>query len=499
MSTIKKTTDSPENGGVGSGKTDDVESRASAQVIEQPVTALSKFIPVAMASALFMDLLDTSALGAALPTLARQFHTNPLQLKLALTAYLMTMAVFVPASGWLADRFGARRVFVNAVRIYLLGSLCCGLSNSIGMLVAARILQGIGGAMMTPVARLIVVSTTPRAGLVLAMNAFTMPAVIGPLLGPPLAGLLLEVANWRWIFFINIPVGLVGIFFVLRIVPRLRHEHPGPFDRVGFALSAMTILSISLLTESIGTPLFSWKGEVGLAISAVVTGSAFVWHALRCPTPMLDLRLLVKSTYRVSMIGGTLMRFSISATPFLLPLLFQVALGWSPVRAGFVMTAIALGSLISRFGGTYAIRLLGFRAALIVTALVTALFTVVPAAFRDSTPLIFIVTTFVAGSFFRGAHFVAVSSMAFADVTPNEVSRASTLSTVIQQISLGLGISLAGLTLYLSAGATRQLTVGDFTLSFVALGLVTLMAIPFYFRLDRSAGAHMQNVRRASS
>ncbi len=180
-----------------------------------PPTA-SRFLPMAMASALFMDLLDTSALGAALPTLARQFHTSPLQLKFALTAYLMTMAVFVPASGWLADRYGARRVFVNAVKIYLLGSLCCGLSDSVSTLVAARVLQGIGRAMMTPVARLIVVATTPRARLVHAMNAFTMPAVIGPLLGPPLAGLLLEVASWRWIFFINLPVGLVREFLALR-------------------------------------------------------------------------------------------------------------------------------------------------------------------------------------------------------------------------------------------------------------------------------------------
>src|SRR5579863_3118628 len=178
-----------------------------AAMSDETPAPVSRFIPLAMASALFMDLLDTAALGTALPTMAREFHTEPLHLKLALTAYLMTMAILVPASGWLADRFGARRVFVNAVRIYLIGSLCCGLSNSLAQLVAARILQGFGGAMMTPVARLIVVATTPRARLVHAMNAFTMPAVIGPLLGPPLAGLLLEVASWRWIFFINLPVG----------------------------------------------------------------------------------------------------------------------------------------------------------------------------------------------------------------------------------------------------------------------------------------------------
>jgi EmrB/QacA subfamily drug resistance transporter len=450
---------------------------------------------MAMASALFMDLLDTSALGAALPTLARQFHASPLQLKFALTAYLMTMAVFVPASGWLADRFGARRVFVNAVKIYLLGSLCCGLSDSVSTLVAARVLQGIGGAMMTPVARLIVVATTPRARLVYAMNAFTMPAVVGPLLGPPLAGFLLEVASWRWIFFINLPVGILGLFAVLRIVPRLRHVHPGKFDWIGFLLAAITIMVVVGLSETIGTGLVSMKGQVALVISGVVSGTLFVRHALRTSAPMLDLRLLSKSTYRASMIGGSLMRSSVSAMPFLLPLLFQIGLGWSPVRAGLVMTGMMLGSILARFGGTLTIRRFGFRRALLLTAILTAAATMIPATFRNSTPAIFIVTTLVAGGFFRAAHFVPASALAFAEVAPEDVSKASTLSTVIQQISLGFGISVAGLTLYLSAGEAGRLSVNDFTLSFVVLGVVTLMAVPVYLTLDRNAGANMRDQR----
>lgn len=476
------------------GKGTDVSSTQTctepAADLDTPV--VSRFLPVAMASALFMDLLDTSALGAALPTLARQFHTTPLQLKFALTAYLMTMAVFVPASGWLADRYGARRVFVNAVKIYLLGSLCCGLSDSVSTLVAARVLQGIGGAMMTPVARLIVVATTPRARLVHAMNAFTMPAVVGPLLGPPLAGVLLEVANWRWIFFINLPVGLVGIIAVLRIVPRLRHIHPGKFDWIGFLIAALTIMAVVILSETIGTGLLPTKGQIALAVGGTVGGLMFVLHVLKSPTPMLDLRLLSKSTYRASMIGGSLMRFSISATPFLLPLLFQIGLGWSPVRSGFVMTGMMLGSILARFGGTFTIRQIGFRRALLLTAILTAAATMTPATFRNSTPALFIVTTLVAGGFFRAAHFVAASALAFAEIPPEDVSKASTLSTVIQQISLGFGISLAGLTLYLSAGETGRLTVNDFTLSFVALGVVTLLSIPVYLALDRNAGANMQ-------
>src|SRR5882757_8824795 len=249
---------------------------------------VSRFLPLAMATALFLDLLDTSALGSALPTMAKEFHTEALHLKLALTAYLMTMAILVPASGWLADRYGARRVFVNAIKVYVLGSLCCGLSNSVGELVAARVLQGIGGAMMTPVARLIVVASTPRERLVQAMNAFTIPAIVGPLMGPPLAGLLLEVANWRWIFFINIPVGLLGIAAVLRIVPRLRHANPGPFDGFGFATAAVGIVTLIVLSESVGSDLLSFNGRMVVAAAAIAAWIVFIHHALSAPCPMLD-------------------------------------------------------------------------------------------------------------------------------------------------------------------------------------------------------------------
>src|SRR5580698_8569880 len=246
----------------------------------------SRFMPVVMASALFMDLLDTAALGTALPTMAREFHTEPLHLKLALTAYLMTMAILVPASGWLADRFGARRVFVNAVRIYLIGSLCCGLSNSLTQLVAARILQGIGGAMMTPVARLIAVAMTPREQLVSAMNIFTMPAVLGPMLGPPLAGLLLQVASWRWIFFLNLPVGILGIVTVLRVLPRLRHPHPGRFDAVGFVTAGLGIVGTIALAESVGSGLMSTSMKLALACCTLALWAFFARHALRARVPI---------------------------------------------------------------------------------------------------------------------------------------------------------------------------------------------------------------------
>jgi EmrB/QacA subfamily drug resistance transporter len=466
--------------------------------MSEAIAPVSRFLPVAMASALFMDLLDTAALGSALPTMAREFHTEPLRLKLALTAYLVMVAILVPASGWLADRYGARRVFVNAMMVYVVGSLCCGLSNSVAQLVGARVLQGVGGAMMTPVARLIVVAATPRERLVQAMNAFTMPAIVGPLMGPPLAGLLLEVANWRWIFFINIPVGLLGIGAVLRIVPRLRHKHPGPFDAFGFASAAVGMIALISLSESVGSDLLSGNGRIAVAAAAGIAWLAFVHHALHTRSPMLDLRLLAKPTYRASMVGGSWLRLGIGATPFLLPLLLQVALGWSPLKSGLVMAIMTIGSLLARVGGTFAIRGLGFRQALISSAALTALFTAAPALFSGTTPLAFVLVSLLAVGFFRASHYVASTALAFADVAPDEVSRASTLSTVIQQISLSFGISFAGVSLYYSAGQGNQFTPEQFIMPFILLGLVTVFAVPVYTRLTHDAGAHMRNGRKIS-
>lgn len=459
----------------------------------ETVALSSRFLPTTMATALFMDLLDTAALGSALPTMAREFHTEALHLKLALTSYLVTMAILVPASGWLADRYGARRVFVNAIKIYLVGSLCCGLSNSVGALVASRILQGIGGAMMTPVARLIVVASTPRERLVQAMNAFTIPAIVGPLLGPPLAGVLLEFASWRWIFFINIPVGLLGIAAVLRIVPRLRHQHPGPFDGFGFVTAAVGIVTLILLSESIESDFLSPQLRLLVVCTATAAWIVFIWHALRTRYPMLDLRLLAKPTYRASMLGGSLLRLGIGATPFLLPLLLQSALGWSPLKAGVVIAIMTIGSMLARVGGLYAIRVLGFRSALLGSALLTALFTAAPALFTAATSLLFVLVSLLAVGFFRAAHYVASQALAFAEVGSNEVSRASTLSTVIQQISMSIGISFAGVTLYLSAGSTNTLIPQQFILPFVSLGVVTLAALPIYAQLHAQAGAHMRS------
>ncbi|MGA0027673.1 MAG: MFS transporter [Steroidobacteraceae bacterium] len=457
-----------------------------------PTTTPSPWMPVVLASALFMELLDTAALGAALPTMAREFGTNPLHLRLALTTYLLTAAILMPASGWLAERLGARRLFVAAMALFVLGSVTCGFAQSTGQLVASRALQGVGGAMMTPVARMIVIAATPRAALIRALTAFTLPAIFGPLLGPVLAGFLLEVANWRWIFFINLPIGLIGIFAVLALVPRIPRSAPGAFDLLGFLTAGVVILSVLVVAESIGRDLWSPPVTGVAALVAVLSMTMLAWQVRRTPVPILDFRLLSRGTFRASMVGGSVARISIGATPFLMPLFLQSGLGWSPLRAGTVMTSMMAGAVVARYVGAESVRLLGFRRTLLWTAGATALFAALPAWFTGSTPLPLVVLALFGLGLVRAAHFVPCSALANADIAPEEVSRSSTLSTVIQQVTLGLGVSIAGLLLdFFRSGPALQLA--DFSGTFLALGLLSLGGIPTYLRLDRQAGLHMRS------
>ncbi|NTX58720.1 MFS transporter, partial [Myxococcus sp. CA039A] len=274
-----------------------------------------------------MEFVDSTALSTALPTLSVAFDTDPIHLKLALTSYILALAVLAPASGWVADRFGPRRVFMLAMGVFLVASVLCGFSRTLPQLVVFRTLQGLGGALMTPVGRLIVVGSAPRDKLVSALSWFTMPALVGPLIGPPLAGLILGVADWPWIFFINVPVGLLGMLAVSRYVPELPQPHPGPFDWKGYAIAAVAIILTIGAAETLGVGLVPVHIQMGMALVAVGAIALYVAHALRMKKPVLDLRLLKLSTFRASTAGGGLVRMGLGATPFLLPLMLQVGLG----------------------------------------------------------------------------------------------------------------------------------------------------------------------------
>lgn len=452
----------------------------------------TRLASVAVASALFMEFLDSTALSTALPTLSVAFGTDPVHLKLALTSYILALAVLAPASGWIADRYGPRRVFMWAMAVFLLGSVLCGFSQSLAQLVVFRTVQGLGGALMTPVGRLIVVNAAPREKLVSAMSWFTMPALVGPLMGPPLAGLILGVADWPWIFFINVPVGLLGMWAVARFVPALEQPDPGPFDKKGFALVVVAITTLMLAAETVGIGLVPWPVQLGISVVALGMLAAYVRHALRTPRPVLDLRLFRVDTFRASMMGGALVRIGLGATPFLLPLLFQVGLGWGPLEAGLVTIGTGMGAFACKPVAPALIRRVGFRKTLVTSNLLTAALTAVPAFFRAGTPIPFIIGTLIFSGFMRSLQFTATNTVAYADLPRESVSSASTLAVVTQQMALSVGISFGGLMLHVArGGGDVRLTPDRFLLPFLAIGLMSSLAGPLFRRLPPDAGAHI--------
>ena len=458
----------------------------------------SRLVPIAVGVALFMEFIDSTALSTALPTLARSLHSDPVHLKLALTSYLLALAVGVPASGWVADRFGPRRVFLAAMGLFLVGSVLCGLSHSLGQLVAARLVQGAGGSMMTPVGRLIVVGSTPRDRLVSAMTWFTTPAMVGPLLGPPVAGVILGVADWPWIFYVNIPVGLLGMLAVMRWVPRLQQPDPGRFDAGGFVLAALCITGMVVLGEVGGLNLVPAAAQWGVAGALALCLALYALHARRIERPILDLGLFRYQSYRASLLGATLVRLGLGATPLLLPLLLQVGLGWSPEHAGLFSVFTAVGAVATKTVVSRVIGKLGFRAVLWSTSIGVALTTAAPALFAAPVPAWVIAGGLLAGGLLRSMHFSAANTLAYADVESAEASRASTLATVVQQVGLSFGVSFGGLVLHLARGHAGggALTPDRFVVPFILVGATSLLALPVYLRLPRDAGSAITGPRR---
>ena len=451
---------------------------------------------IAVASALFMQSIDSTALSTALPTLARAFATNPIHLKLCLTAYIMALAVFVPASAWMADRYGARRVFMGAMIVFLLGSVLCAQSHSLLQLVGARILQGAGGAMMTPVGRIIVVGSHPREQLVKAMIWLTTPAMLGPILGPPLSGFILSIADWPWIFYINIPVGILGVAAVFRFVPPIHQPHPGRFDSAGFAMAATAISAAMIGAESIGVDLFPAWVQIAAWIIAATAGVGYVVYAGRREKPVLDLRLLKVRTFRANQTGGSLIRMTLGAMPFLLPLMLQGGLGWTPLQAGGLTMASALGSMSARVGAQTLLSKYGFKNVLIVTALTCGLAVAATGWFRSSTPIAVMALALATGGFLRSNHLTAISTLAFADIPDRQVSQASSFTAVVQQMSQALGITLAGLMLHvaqqINGPHVRPLDPRNFILPFAVIGLCGMLSTLTYLPLPKNAGANLQ-------
>src|SRR5271163_4018191 len=452
-----------------------------------------RVVPLIVATALFMENMDSTVIATSLPAIARALGTNPLALKLAVTSYLLSLAICIPASGWTADRFGARNVFRIAIGVFVLGSIGCAASHSLEQFVFARILQGLGGAMMTPVGRLILVRSIDKSLLLNAMSLVTVPALIGPICGPPLGGFITTYASWHWIFLINVPIGVVGIVMASIYIPNVRIEHRDPFDLAGFILSGLAIGGLAFGLSVMGLDFLPVGIVAMLLCVGAVAAVAYLVHARRTPAPILDLSLFELPTFRASIFGGFLFRLGIGALPFLLPLLLQIGFDLTPFQSGLITFTTALGSMFMKAAVAGVLRRFGYRNVLVYNSLISAVFLAACAGFQPGVPFAVIVAILIAGGFFRSLEFTAVNTIAYAEIEPPLMSQATTIVSVAQQLALSTGVAVGALvveiTLRLKHGTTMD--AADFPPAFLAVGALTGAACLVFQRLPSDAGAEL--------
>jgi EmrB/QacA subfamily drug resistance transporter len=456
-----------------------------------------RLIPLIVATALFMENMDSTVIATSLPAIAADIGTSPLTLKLAITSYLLSLAVFIPASGWTADRFGARMVFSLAVGVFILGSIGCALSGSVTDFVIARIVQGIGGAMMTPVGRLVLLRSIDKSALVNAMAWVTVPALVGPVIGPPLGGFITTYFSWHWIFLINIPIGLLGIFMAMRYIDPIRSKDPERFDLYGLVLAGIGVGGIAFGLSVAGLNLLPWTIIAALVAIGSISMTLYVIHARRTASPVLDFTLLRLPTLRASIIGGFLFRLGIGALPFLLPLLMQVGFGLSPFRSGLVTFSSAVGAMGMKTLAARIIKTFGFRNIMVVNAIVSSAFLAACALFTVTTPLLLIMIILVVGGFFRSLQFTAINTVAYAEVEPAQMSRATTLVSVNQQLAISTGVALGAFSVEstMLVRHVQELTAAEFAPAFMVVAIISAISAYFFYLMPVDAG-HQVSGRR---
>jgi EmrB/QacA subfamily drug resistance transporter len=450
-------------------------------------------IPLIVACALFMENMDATVIATALPAIAKDIGENPLGLKLALTSYLVSLAVFIPVSGWFADRFGSRTVFAAAIAVFMGGSLLCAVSSTLAAFVGARFLQGMGGAMMVPVGRLVLLRAIPKSELVSALTYLTVPALMGPVIGPPLGGMITLYFHWRWIFLINVPISILGLFLVLRHIPNIREPEMPSLDVRGFMLSGIGLSVLMLGLSALGGHLLSGElSAICIALGALVLAS-YGWHAKRTPHPVLDLALLKIPTFRTSVVGGSLFRIGVGATPFLLPLLLQLGFGLDPLQSGLLTCATAAGALLMKTLTSAILRRYGFRRVMTVNAAVASAAIAVYGLFTASTPHYIIVAVLLFSGCLRSLQFTALHAISFADVSMPAMSRASSFSSMAQQLAQSLGVAVGAYALQISSLLQDHHTIvaSDFWPAFLGIAIISATSLFLHAGLPRDAGAEV--------
>ncbi|MBV7484410.1 DHA2 family efflux MFS transporter permease subunit [Bordetella sp. BOR01] len=469
-------------------------SSASPTPPSQDTARAARMIPFIVGCALFMQMLDSTVVATALPVMAQALDSTPVRLNVAITSYLLAVAVFVPVSGWAADRYGARRVFMAAIALFTLSSVACALSQNLTQLVVARVAQGMAGAMMVPVGRIILLRVVPKQDLLKAMSFLSIPALLGPVIGPPLGGFMVTYMSWHWIFLINIPIGIMGIALVRHYVPEIREASTPRLDWLGFLLSAVCLATLVSAFEALGHSLIPPLAVAGLAAVGLLCGVLYVQHAKRAEHPILDLTLLREPTFAISVLGGNLCRFAVGAMPFLLAVQLQVGFGLSPFSAGMITFASAAGALLMKFVATPIVMRFGFRRVLTVNAILTGLFIVACAAFTPATPVWLLIAILLAGGFFRSLQFTGLNALTYADIPPERMSRASSFAAMAQQLGISLGVGVAAVTLNISMAVrgAQHVVIGDVMVAFLVIGALCAAATLSFRRLAPTAGAQLQ-------
>ena len=452
-----------------------------------------RLIALIVAAGLFMEQLDATVLSTALPSMAHDFHADPLHMSTALTAYLLSLAVFIPMSGQVADRFGSRTVFLGAILVFMGGSILCAQSTGLVTLVLARMVQGVGGALMVPVGRLVLLRAVPRNQLVMAMTWMTVPGMLGPVLGPPLGGLITTYLDWRWIFYINLPIGVLGFILVLIYIEEVKEDAPARFDWPGIVLSGSALSALMFGLEMTTRGVLGWQAGGALVLAGVGAALLYWWHARRTPQPVLDPALLRVPTYAISVISGSLFRIAFGSVPFLLPMFMQIGFGISAAESGFITFASAAGSALMKVTARPFLRVFGFRRALVWNGVVSGLLLALCGAFRPSWPLAAIYALLLVVGFISSLQFTAYNTIAYADLPTRMTSSGSSFYSTFQQFSLTLGIAVAAgvLSILVAIGGRTLPDLSDFTLTFVFMGAFSLASAPIAARLERNAGAEV--------
>jgi EmrB/QacA subfamily drug resistance transporter len=460
------------------------------------MTDRSRLIPLIVACPLFLQNLDTSIMATALPSIARSLQVQTLHLNLAITSYLLSLAVFLPASGWLADRFGARRVFCTAIALFSLGSALCGLAQSMPQLVIFRVLQGMGGAMMVPVGRLILLRSVPPARMVAAMVWFTVPGAIGRLAGPLLGGLVVTITSWRWIFLLNIPFGVLGVLMAMSFIDDTHEPIYQRFDLAGFILLSTGLVGLVGGLDTAGRGLVPQEVTFALAGLGLLSILAYWRYSRRHDDAIIDPGLLRYKAYRTAVVGGMPLRIAIGASPFLLPLMLQLGFGLSPLQSGSLSVATAVGSLSVRAVTQQAIRRIGFRTLLIGATSLTGCFYAGYGLFQPTTPHLLIFVVLLFGGLFNSLGMVTLNTLGYSDMPKPMMSRATALSSMAQQLSISIGVafaaSLLALTAHLHGGSAAHLTARDFSPAFAVVGVLTFCSLFFFTKLAHDEGAELR-------